>query len=363
MTLAVRNFGYLYTHGQRSNSSTMPCLTCKKTILANELLCCKDCKTQFHYQCLDISKVQYKELSDTDKKIWQCQGCRNVSRRNRNDDTPIGKKQAQNHQVSADSCETHHLTKEDVREVLRSVLNEEMAKMKSVLTSVIESKIKTVMEEVVALKTSMDFINKEFEDIRSTFKSSNTLAKQLEKENCALRSEIADLGMRMNQMEQHSRANNLEIQCVPEFKDENLISTVLQLGRVVEASIHEDDILHCSRIAKMKNSSSRPRSIVVQFARPKARDGLLASSLQYNKTHPNEKLNSGHLGIAGEKMPVYVVEHLSSTNKALHAAARAKTRELQYKFVWVKHGRVLVRKNESSEHIIIRNMECLNNLK
>lgn len=254
------------------------------------------------------------------------------------------------------------LTKEEVREEMRMVLREEMVKLKADITVTIELKFKAVAEEVAALRLSMQFINNEFEDIRSTFKSNNDLTQKLEKENSTLRSEIADLGMRLNQIEQHSRANNLEVQCVPEFKGENLTTTIIQLGKAVDFKIDEGDIQLCTRTAKLNTKSARPRSIVAQFARLEARDGLLAAVAKFNKEHKDNKLNSGHLGISGEKQPVYVVEHLSATNKALHAATRVKAKALNYKFVWVKHGKIYVRKTESTEHVLIRNIESFNSL-
>lgn len=353
----------------------MPCIVCKKAILINDLLTCKDCKVQFHHQCIDISKAQYKDLSDSDRKIWQCQGCRNISRRNRNDDTPIGKSQkltqlsTELYDESRESItkktiiQPSPLTREDVREEMLSILSVEMAKMRSDIKSTMESHIKIVMEEVSALKNSMDFINAEFEDIKSTLKTSSVLTKQLEKENVTLRAKLADLDSRIGQMEQHSRSNNLEIQCVPEFRNENLVSTIMQLSKVVESNTSESDIQHCTRIAKLKANSDRPRSIVVQFARPAVRDGLLAAVAKYNKAHKTDKLNSGDLGIAGEKKPIYVVEHLSATNKSLHAAARVKAKELKYKFVWVKHGKIYVRRDEDSEHTHIKDIESVNSLK
>lgn len=65
------------------------------------------------------------------------------------------------------------------------------------------------------------------------------------------------------------------------------------------------------------------------------------------------------MGIAGDKSPVYVCEHLSPANKALHAAARIRSRELGYKFVWVRNGHIFMRKDETSRFIHIKNKQTL----
>lgn len=129
--------------------------------------------------------------------------------------------------------------------------------------------------------------------------------------------------------------------------------------------MEETDIQQCTRIAKINNESRRPRSVIVKFNTQRTRDGFLAATLQFNKRNknPTDKLNSSLLGIGGDKKPVFVVEHLAPAQKALHAAARAKAKELNYKFVWVRGGKVYMRKTESAEYINIKNTEDLSNLK
>ncbi|CAG5057819.1 unnamed protein product [Parnassius apollo] len=89
---------------------------------------------------------------------------------------------------------------------------------------------------------------------------------------------------RLNYLEQQSRFNNLELHCLPENKHENLYSTVKQLGIVIGCELKDEDILHCTRIAKMSSSNTRPRSIVIQLASPKVRDQILAAFISFNKS-------------------------------------------------------------------------------
>ncbi|CAH2096312.1 unnamed protein product [Euphydryas editha] len=163
-------------------------------------------------------------------------------------------------------------------------------------------------------------------------------------------------------MEQCMRESNLEIQGVPEFKSENVVSVVKQVAKVVSAKLHDEDILSCTRVAAMNKKGQRPRAIVVKLKSSRCRDEVYSAVRRFNKAHLNEKLNSSHLGIAGEKTNVYVCEHLSPANKALHAAARIKSRELGYKFIWVRNGHIFVRKDENSRFIHIKNQQTVSSL-
>ena len=62
------------------------------------------------------------------------------------------------------------------------------------------------------------------------------------------------------------------------------------------------------------------------------------------------------------RRPIYVMEHLSPSLKSLHAATRIKAKEKGYKYVWIKSGRIYVRKTDSSEHKCVKNIESLNSL-
>ncbi|CAB3255167.1 unnamed protein product [Arctia plantaginis] len=81
-----------------------------------------------------------------------------------------------------------------------------------------------------------------------------------------------------------------------------------------------------------------PRTIIVKLATPLLRDTFLAKVKRFNKANPNDKINTNHIGIGGTKMPVYVLEHLSPTNKKVHAAARQRKPDKELKFVWIKQG-------------------------
>ncbi|KOB77350.1 Uncharacterized protein OBRU01_04366 [Operophtera brumata] len=139
-----------------------------------------------------------------------------------------------------------------------------------------------------------------------------------------------------------------------EKNSENIISIVQNIS---DSDIKDENIFRCSRVAKLNPKTTRPRSIVVQFNSPRVRYTFLASSIKFNKSSPNNRLR-----LTGEKTPIFVVEHLSTSNKALHSAARSAARESGYKFVWVRNGRIYMGKIETSECKLIKKIESLNNL-
>ncbi|CAG4990176.1 unnamed protein product [Parnassius apollo] len=155
--------------------------------------------------------------------------------------------------------------------------------------------------------------------------------KQLKEENDCLKSTFKDLNSRLSIMEQHWRMSNLEIQCVPEHRAKNIPNIITQIGNITGTKICDADIHKCTRIAKINPENARTRSIIVKFACPRVRDTF--GVINFNKRNTNEKINTSHIGIGGDKKPIFVVEHLTPELKKIHALARATAKKLKYKFV------------------------------
>lgn len=249
-------------------------------------------------------------------------------------------------------------TKSDsLRDIIRQEIN---SALQDTIKGLVNDQLNKISEIVSEFKQSLSFFNEKYEEIKTTLEEKTTKIQILEKDNSDLKSSVKDLTKRINILEQHARASNIEIQCIPEHRTENLVSTVLQLSRVLGCDIADTDIQLCTRTAKKDKQNTRPRSVLVKFNSPRLRDTFLAASIQFNKANPSNKLNSSHLGIATDKpLPIFVVEHLSPENKALHAATRVRAKEINYKFVWVRNGRIFLKKDENSQSTVIGDLEKL----
>ncbi|KAL4719615.1 hypothetical protein ACJJTC_012988 [Scirpophaga incertulas] len=149
-------------------------------------------------------------------------------------------------------------------------------------------------------------------------------------------SAMRDLSTRLTLMEQHCRENNLEI---TGFR-----------------------FLSCTRVRKLDAASKRPRSIVVKLTNTRTRDSVLAAVYKFNRANPNEKLNAHLLGYGGDKSAVYISEHLCPYYKRLHAETRKLAREKGLKYVWIRNGRIFIRRNEESQAKQIKSLEDLRKL-
>lgn len=322
---------------------------------------CNNCKKAFHFACV--------ALSDHERgTVWYCPMC--VPKNKKNDNTLAGSGnnitfRAQKRQAfsSPEQDKSVPITSAEIRNIVQDVIKSEMRELLVDLTFNITSELKTLKQDICEVKQSMDFINNQYEDFMKENKATKEVVKELQKENCNLKNNIDQLNGRLNQLEQHARSNNIELQCIPENKNENLVSIVTQIGKTIGYAVTEENILNCTRIAKMNRDSARPRSIIVQLSSPRVRDGYLAAAISFNKLKKNlsEKLNAEYLGF-NEGTPIFVTEHLSPANKALHAATRQRAKANGYKYVWVRGGRIYARKSENDEFLHIKDSTYLDKL-
>lgn len=331
---------------------------------------CDKCKNAFHIKCIDGGS----SLNLTNG--WKCSTCNTAKPNQRNDDLSVRRPQLQtssNTNIAAirskkssptDQVEyTTDKDKEDIiREIVRSENGHMISELKQFMSQMLNTELNTIKKELIDVKESMAFMNKNYEDFISEHKKNSLVIKELQLKNEKLNQEVNDLQTRVNHMEQFSRQSNLEIQGVPEKRNEDLNGIIKKIGETVGYTIEDESIIKCTRVAKMNKESNRSRSIILQLSTQKVRDTFLAATITFNKANSSNKLNSDLIGFTGNKMPIFVSEHLSSQNKTLHAAARAKAKELGFKFVWVRNGRIYMRKNENADYKLIKNMDFLNKL-
>ncbi|CAK1595939.1 unnamed protein product [Parnassius mnemosyne] len=304
---------------------------------------------------------------------WNCQQCRSKLPKTGNSNTPV---RITNHPIASkedsilspseesnvttriknkcsksgnsDSCVTEErlrmIIKQEITDTIKSLVSEHLANLNL---------------QVSGFQESLSFISKQYDDLMQSVNEKSETINRLVSKNEKLTTQVKNLTDRLGQIERNMRVCNVEITGIPEHKSENLLSTVEQLGRIVESPIAESDILHVTRIAKLNKESNRPRSVIVKLRSQRHRDELLAAVTRFNKKNKDNKLNTEHLGLGGRREPVFVSEHLTPTNKHLHAAARKKAKEAGFMFVWIRDGRILARKNEQSHAIYIKDDESL----
>lgn len=167
---------------------------------------------------------------------------------------------------------------------------------------------------------------------------------ELKNENAILENRIRKLENYNDERLQCSMECDIEICGVPEAEHENLDEVIDTMMTSLKLKANPGYIRDAYRKKIKENNSGMPAPIIIKFSRKSYRDAVL------NEKKIKKKLDSslifpdsGHENIR----PIYINECITNLRKIL-------------KFVWIKDGKILVRKSEKSKVINIRSIDDLN---
>ncbi|KAM7281728.1 hypothetical protein ISCGN_005991 [Ixodes scapularis] len=231
-------------------------------------------------------------------------------------------------------------------------LKEDLKKEVRALKDSFDRDIRADLREV---KTSMDFMNGQFELMKKKLDEVLKENVALKKENEGLRQTNADLQKEMKECqtrlllcEQYTRNVNLEIKGIPKCDNEQLGTVLTQIGEIIGESITHSDIEVCHRVPTRIAGES---NIIVQFLNRRKRDTVLEKAKK-------RRITSVDLGLS-PALPVFVNEHLCPALKRLLGKAIGRKREFHWKFVWAKNGKIFARKSDSTPIVQLVNEDDL----
>lgn len=82
----------------------------------------------------------------------------------------------------------------------------------------------------------------------------------VQQENVCLRSKVSSLQAQLDDVEQYSRMNSLEINGIPEENNENMVDIIRMVGKVLGIEIEEEHIDACHRLEAIKEGKNEGSS-------------------------------------------------------------------------------------------------------
>uniref|UniRef100_A0A2A4JD31 FP protein C-terminal domain-containing protein n=1 Tax=Heliothis virescens TaxID=7102 RepID=A0A2A4JD31_HELVI len=248
-------------------------------------------------------------------------------------------------------------------------LSVEFKKFQAIMKSMLENyltkhdeKFTTLLSEFEGIKSSIQFISNQYDSLEeNTKKISSRVSKIEEKISSpqAVEPRIAVLEAKLEAAEQKSRNCNVEISNLPEKRGENLISILENISILIKQPVLARDVITIHRVPLMNSKSTRPRNIVVKLSNQILRDNFIAAArLKKGITTEELKMNSN-----GNSQKIFINEHLTLHVKKLFRQTKEAAKENGHRFVWIKHGTILVRADTSEPAFTIRSEEDLSKIK
>lgn len=291
---------------------------------------CAKCRKYLDFGCAGISENGWRRLGSDRRSAWKCPSCRISSPAPSPVKTP-----------EPASIETILYEIRDIKVQLAG------------LPSLFES-IKTITAELNDLRASHDFNCSQLDDFSSKLTRLETRVVTLENLQDSVRSLQSDVEIIKSELsatDQRSRLNNIEVKGIPLKKNENLFSIVDKISDKINYSLHRSQVNYISRVPTY---NAKDKSIIIGFLNRYVKEDFVAAARLC------KNLSTHDLGIDGPSIRIFINDHLNADSKKLLNRTRLLAKEKDIRYVWVKHGKIHVRKQDGSPVFIINKEKDLN---
>lgn len=231
----------------------------------------------------------------------------------------------------------------------------------------LNSKIDLLLKKTGDLGTSLENCHASIKTL--TEKVDGVIAKvedltgrvvELEDAGSRMVSEVSFLKSALNTCEQRilTNGNSIEIHGIPLRVDEDLYSIVFEVGKALGVDIPEDRISSVFRLRPGPQFGDRrqPPVIMLRLVNQRVKDKIISAKKQ-------KKLTTRDIGCReNEVHPIYINEALTPYSKKIYKICKDMKSDKKIKFLWVKNGTVLIRKNAGDNSISIRSFEQLKDI-
>jgi len=241
---------------------------------------------------------------------------------------------------------------------MKTMIKEEISDEKDRLLKIVENiqKIKSDIGKTV------DFMSEKFEVIIHESKELKSKVTMLVKENKILNDQLNDmkeettsLSSQVDFLERNLKGKNLEIVGVPFVKNENVGDLALKVLTNIDPQLSKEDIESARRLMKKdKNNVTIYGPILARFKNIGKRNYIFRNKKNLAEARPNL--------VNGSVKKIFINENLTPKNKKIFYHANCFKKQNNWRFVWTANGMVFLRKTESSDAVLVKNLVDLENI-
>ena len=307
---------------------------CNKRLIAKTKISCTACSKDFHHSCVGILEKDVTQFT-SGEAIWLCELCKDKLPNNTNLNSSNGNNN------NTDNLEP---TIANVFAIVQQILSEQKSFMNTLAKH---------DEEIIKLNEKCDAQQNKIDE-------NNIDINELKNAVSILQTENEDLKHKLNETNQQSRLNCLEITGVPEpGRGENVFLTVQLVTSALGFRLESSMVSDCFR---MRANTGGRSKIIVCFTKTTFKWEILKCrkiKADFSTLHLDNSLRQ----LVKEHKAIYINEFLTSYNKKLFLKAKEYKNQNNIKFIWIKNCNIYMRKSENSKIILIKSENDIQEVK
>ena len=209
--------------------------------------------------------------------------------------------------------------------------------------------VEEIKNQNTKIQATVSFLSQDYDDLKGKIEN---LEAQLESERKNNLKSFQNLEEKFERVERGSRSTCIEIRNIPirttESKTE-LLSTVMNIGATLNVPMQPFEVKDIFRIG---TKDPDKKTVIVDFTTNLLKEKFIGMYKKYNTN--NSKLTTELLRMHGPVRPIFISENLTSKMKRLFFLARDFANSNQFRFCWIKNGRIFIRKEAGARHFGIK---------
>lgn len=333
----------------------MDCIVCLEAVPADgKYITCVECSNSYHLgACAGISDSTFKSMGQK-RFNWQCKTCRRK-------DSRSGLASSLEDSQLPTCCSA---TLDEVNNKLDMLLSIKTsvdrllplpAKVDELLS--LKPALEELKGQVGDLQASVEFCSGQYDTLLDMVKGNEERTGNLESELANVKGivgeqshTITQLQSDLSDMQTFVNKSTLEIYGVPYGQNEDLCLLLINIATKLELPVpQQSDFNELSRLPSKRGTAA---PILVTFASCDVRERWMSYRSRLRKLPKSDALSS-----------VFFNEHLTRVCRELFWKARVRGKDMGFKFVWVKSGKIYAKKAEGMDIVRVTNVQDLEKIR
>ena len=251
------------------------------------------------------------------------------------------------------------LTKDLLMEVWRTELLPSIRKEIKSQLGEIKSEIKDLRAKCSQIEKSQEYLSSKYDQV---VQSIQTIKKQVDASHTKINQQddvltnvqrsMDDIYAELDEMQQYSRRDCLELNGIPQLDGENTDQLVIETASMIGVNLAEEDISISHRLPDTRNTKGR---IIAKFVRREKRDEVYKNRRKLIKKSSNDIPSVKSANKPASK--IHINESLTSYRRKLLGRINTFKKENLFKFIWTQNGKIYLKKHEDSRSYVFKTEE------
>lgn len=247
-------------------------------------------------------------------------------------------------------------------------LNEENTKLQKILetNNLLLVQNKEILQKMNDIESAMQFLSNKYDELKNMYEKVTAENTSLKKVNIEItnkceeiQNDNSDMHFSINELKQNELKNNLVVFGAPSVRDQKSLQLTFK-HILTQLDIPHDQLQIDDIFQKKNNSAQSPIFIKFRTLQQKIDFKQAAKTSMINK---NKYLHANDIGFStANNNKIIFVDQLTENNRNLLREAKL-LRAHGYKYIWTVNGKILVKKNEDTDTLVIKNLNCIDSLK